>query len=97
MGRPLGSDDRDYEFLDAGISLTDDIMNVVEDIKSISDEPEVLYQALKIESAALIIQKRIRDYRSRLIELKKAERRPRQNGKKNEEPLSHSAGSSRKG
>lgn len=55
MGRPIGSDDRDWEMLDALISLALDIQARMGKIKEISDEPEVLRLALWTESDALII------------------------------------------
>lgn len=74
MGRPIGSDDRDWEMLDALISLALDIQARMGKIKEISDEPEVLRLALWTESDALIIQKRARDYRPRLEWLKEMAR-----------------------
>lgn len=78
MGRPPGSDDQDQLYLDNQISLGEDILDLVEQIKDICDEPDVLLLALKIEATALIIQKRTRDYRPRLMLIKEKirQRRP---------------------
>ncbi len=73
--------DRDWEYLDQVIALCDDISAMVngerryEGIKEISDDPKVLYLALKVEAAALVIRKASREYRPRLRELKEMERR----------------------
>lgn len=74
MGRPLGADDRDWEMLDAVISLALDIQERMSRIKEATEEPEVLRLALWTESDALIIQKRARDYRPRLEWLKEMAR-----------------------
>ncbi len=71
MGRPNGSDDKDYTFLDNNIALANDIREYVEAIKDLSDNPNVLLIALKVEATALIIQRRSRDYRLRIKAIKK--------------------------
>ncbi|MCG3208658.1 MAG: hypothetical protein FOGNACKC_02270 [Anaerolineae bacterium] len=73
--------DQDWEYLDRIIALCGDINLCIngerrrEGIKEVSDDPKVLYLALQIESAALIIQKTSREYRARLRELKQIEGR----------------------
>lgn len=74
MGRPVGADDRDWEMLDAVISLALDIQKRMEEIKKATDDPDILRLALWTESDALIIQKRSRDYRPRLEWLKEMAR-----------------------
>lgn len=77
----LFQNDQDWEFLDRIIALCDDIELYVngerrrEGIKEISDDPKVLYLALQIESAALVIASTSRGYRPRLRELKEKEGR----------------------
>jgi len=68
------SEDKDWDFLDRTIALTGDIINQANAIKDLSDDPDVLLEALKIEAEALIIQKSTRDYRSRLRSLKQWEK-----------------------
>ena len=68
MAPPL---DKGWEFLDYVISLADDIIQEANVIKDTFDDPEVLYAALKQESAALMIKKLTREYRPRLRYLKK--------------------------
>lgn len=73
--------DRDWEYLDRVIALCGDINHALNGerrragIKEMSDDPKVLYLALQIESATLIIQKTSREYRLRLRELKEKEGR----------------------
>lgn len=70
MSRTAGSDDQETLFLDNLIALAQDVIDLANQVKEISDEPEVLYRALKGESAGLIIQHRCREYRPRLKLLK---------------------------
>lgn len=74
MGRPLGADDRDWEVLEEVVAVALAIQKWSNDIKQLSDEPEVLRRALWSESDALIIQKMARDYRPRLEWLKEMAR-----------------------
>ena len=53
------------------IALALDVVQFSTNIKDISDNPDVLYQALKAESAGLIIQRLVLDYRPRLARIKK--------------------------
>ena len=68
------SEDKDWDFLDRAIALAGDIINQANAIKDLSDDPDVLLEALRIEAEALIIQKSTRDYRSRLRSLKQLEK-----------------------
>lgn len=68
MARPI---DQDWEFLDRVIALALDIIDLANEIKETSDDPDILHLALRQESAALIIQKVGRDYRPRMRDLKK--------------------------
>ncbi len=77
-GRPPGSDDPDWLFLDNNISLAEQIRDLVEKIKDVCDDPDVLQHALDIEGRALIVQHRTRLYRPRMKKLKESRRR---NGK----------------
>lgn len=77
-GRPAGSDDPDQLFLDNTIALSDDIRNLIEELKEICDEPGILHLGLKIEAAALIIQLRTRQYRNYLKNKRPAKRRTSQ-------------------
>jgi len=83
------SEDKDWDFLDRAIALASDIINQANDIKDLSDDPDVLLEALKIEAEALVIQKSARDYRSRLRSLKQLEKEagpaPRLRQKRSEE------------
>lgn len=63
--------DKDWEYLDRVISLADDIIVWANETKENSDDPDILYQALKTESAALMIMKLSREYRPRLRYLKR--------------------------
>ncbi len=69
-----GSDDPDQLFLDNLIALGSDIVTAANSAKDRTDNPDVLYQILKMESAALIIQARARAYRDRLMFLKRLAR-----------------------
>ena len=75
ISRAPRGDDQDYLHLDNLIALADDIRVLVEEIKDTSDNPDVLLRALRIEAAALIIQRRSIDYRPRLKSLKKQAKR----------------------
>lgn len=55
------TDDPGLEFLENNTALAGFIIDHAERIKEISDDPDVLLEALVIESHALIIQKRTRD------------------------------------
>lgn len=68
MAPPL---DRDWVFLDTVIAMADDIIEEANVIKETSDNPDVLYEALKQEAAGLMIKKLAREYRPRLVYLKK--------------------------
>ena len=81
------TDDLDWKFIDRLISLADDLNLQANAIKEMSDDPDVLLEALKIESAALIIGKSSRDYRGRLRALKDLEQAARQRAKKKTGPL----------
>lgn len=76
MARPSGSDDQDYFFLDTVITMALTIIEKAQDIKELSDEPEVLALAMEMEGRALVVQKLVKDYRPRLMELKKEKRKP---------------------
>lgn len=71
MPRPYGSDDIDQLFIDILIALAEDIVEAAERTKYESDDPPVLYDALKQQAAALLIQQQARQYRPRLVALKK--------------------------
>jgi len=71
MGRQNGSDDIDQLFIDILIALAEDIVEASERTKQESDDPPVLYDALKQQAAALLIQQQARQYRPRLTALKK--------------------------
>lgn len=75
MGRPAGSDDPHQLFLDNNVALALDLNKYANRIKDISDEPNILLLALKMESTAIIIQKRTKDYRKLLKGNKKKPRR----------------------
>ncbi len=82
------TNDVDWEFLDRVIALADDINNRSNAIKEISDDPDILLEALKMEASALIIEKLARDYRPRLRGLKKIEETKKLTTReKNEGPL----------
>lgn len=55
------ADDPLLEFLENNTALAGFIIDHVGHIKEISDDPDVLLEALTIEAHALIIQKRTRD------------------------------------
>lgn len=71
MAAPI---DIDQEYLDRVIALADDMNQLANLIKQTSDDPDVLYLALKIEGAALIIEHSSRQYRPRLMALKAIEK-----------------------
>lgn len=58
------ADDPELLFLENTTALAGFILDHVERIKDLSDDPDILLEALTIEAHALIIQKRTRDYRS---------------------------------
>lgn len=58
------AEDSELLFLENNTALAGFILDHVERIKDISDDPDVLLEALTIEAHALIIQKRTRDYRT---------------------------------
>lgn len=58
------AEDSELLFLENNTALAGFILDHVERIKNISDDPDVLLEALTIEAHALIIQKRTRDYRA---------------------------------
>lgn len=76
MARPSGSDDRDHLFLDTIIAMALTIVEKAQSVKELSDEPEVLALAMEMEGRALVVQKLAKDYRPRLMLLKKEARRP---------------------
>lgn len=55
------TDDPELLFLENNTALAGFIIDHVERIKDLSDDPDVLLEALTIEAHALIIQKRTRD------------------------------------
>jgi len=71
MSRPYGSEDVDQLFIDILIALAEDIVEAADRTKESSDDPPVLYDALKQQAAALLIQQQARQYRPRLVALKK--------------------------
>lgn len=71
MARP---EDEDWVYLDRMIALALEVIWQANEIKEMSDDPDVLHRALKIEAAGLIIQKTSKDYRPRLRWLKEAVR-----------------------
>jgi hypothetical protein len=71
MSKPKGSDDQDQQLIDDVISLALDVIELSNQIKDISQNPDILYLALKQEAAGLMIQKQITDYRPRLKTIKK--------------------------
>lgn len=76
MSRTAGADDPDQLFLDNIIALGSDVVSSANLAKGHTDDPDTLYQVLKMESAALIIQKRAREYRERLLALKRQANKP---------------------
>ena len=74
MSRTPGADDPDQLFIDTLIALGSDIVQCAQAAKGETDDPDILYQVLLMESAALIIQKRAREYRDRLMYLKRLAR-----------------------
>ena len=62
--------DVDWEFLDTIISLTHEITKRANEIKEMSDDPDILRTAMYLESNGLLIWKQTRDYRERLKLLK---------------------------
>jgi hypothetical protein len=73
-GRPPGSEDKDQLFLDRLIALALDVIERANEIKEISDEPEIVLLALEIEGRGLIMQGITKRYRGRIKELKKLAR-----------------------
>jgi hypothetical protein len=70
MARTPGGDSPELDFMESLVALALDVINASNVIKDISDDPQVLYEALKAESAGLIIQRRVIEYRPRLDKLK---------------------------
>jgi len=70
----MAVEDKDWAYLDRVIALAMSVNDLMNEVKDMSDDPDVLYKALQAESAALIIQKTSIEYRGRLRELKDAER-----------------------
>ena len=88
----MAVEDQDWQYLDRVISLALSVNDLMNDIKDISDNPDVLYRALQAESAALIIQKTSIEYRARLRELKN---KPARNGAGLQEKKTTSKGTRR--
>jgi hypothetical protein len=68
------TEDTDQEFIHNLIALAGDIITSAQLAKSETDDPDILYRVLLMESAALIIQKRAREYQTRLAQLKQLAR-----------------------
>jgi hypothetical protein len=70
--------DKDINFLDTLITWADDIYNLCDDIIEATEDPEVIVLAKAGQSKASLIEKKSRDYRPRLMHLKK--NKPDSNG-----------------
>jgi len=75
MPRPIGSNDKDWEFLDDNISLTLTIQDQVEKVKELTDDPDVLMAVLDIKRMSITMQRRLVEYRPRLRNLKTGAKR----------------------
>ena len=68
MARP---EDKDQEFIHNVSALAGDIIGHAQAAKGETDNPDILYLVLLMESAALIIQKRARQYQEVLRQLRR--------------------------
>jgi len=66
--------DRDTEYLDNSIALILDAIENAEMIVETSDDPAIVQAAVNVIKANRAIQARYRDYRPRLVELRRAAR-----------------------
>lgn len=70
MGRPLGSEDQDLDFLDTIISRQITILHLTHSLTGLTDDNDVLETTLDIHKHAAMTQKHIIDYRPRLDQMK---------------------------
>lgn len=70
--------DKDFDFLDTLITWADDIYNLCDAIIEATDDPDIIVLAKAGLAKASLIEKKSRDYRPRLVHLKKT--RPDSNG-----------------
>jgi hypothetical protein len=71
MPRTPGSDDPENLFIDTIIALASNIAGSTRLAYGETDDPDILDRLLQMERDALVIQVRARDYRGRLVDLKR--------------------------